>query len=192
MWVWVRIIGHLSQNFHTSFSSLRGSFFHSHPPLSQLIQMVVSRAFYSKCIERVHTSRLVALGGEGREEVTCGAWHTFQHHSLFLSGHGLSPRYLWWFHGLTVLVREIYYLGGRKWRMFPAPRESWPPHHQSTHAPSSLPFLPHLLKSLYVYNACGIWKNDREGHTKAPEQWLEGRPNFPQSSALQTTFYCKE
>ena len=92
-----RIIGHLSQNFHTSFSSLRGSFFYSHPPLSQLIQIVVSRAFYSKCIERVHTSRLVALGGEGREEVTCGAWHTFQHHSLFLSGHGLSPRYLWWF-----------------------------------------------------------------------------------------------
>ena len=72
--------------------------------------------------------------------------------------------------------------------MFPAPRESWPPHHQSTHAPSSLPFLPHLLKFLYVYNACGIWKNDREGHTKAPEQWLEGRPNFPQSAALQTTF----
>ena len=71
--------------------------FYSHPPLSQLIQIVVSRAFYSKCIERVHTSRLVALGGEGREEVTCGAWHTFQHHSLFLSGHGLSPRYLWWF-----------------------------------------------------------------------------------------------
>ena len=93
----MRIIGHLSQNFHTSFSSLRGSFFYSHPPLSQLIQIVVSRAFYSKCIERVHTSRLVALGGEGREEVTCGAWHTFQHHSLFLSGHGLSPRYLWWF-----------------------------------------------------------------------------------------------
>ena len=94
---WVRIIGHLSQNFHTSFSSLRGSFFYSHPPLSQLIQMVVSWGFYSKCIKRVHTSRLVALGGEGREEVTCGAWHTFQHHTLFLSGHGLLPRYLWWF-----------------------------------------------------------------------------------------------
>ena len=146
MWVWVRIIGHLSQNFHTSFSSLRGSLFYSHPPLSQLIQIVVSRAFYSKCIERVHTSRLVALGGEGREEVTCGAWHTS---STTPCSSQVTVSHLdicGGFHGLTVLVREIYYLGGRKWRMFPAPRESWPPHHQSTHAPSSLPFLPHLLK----------------------------------------------
>ena len=92
-----RIIGHLSQNVHTSHYWYQRILFSSHPPLSQLSQMVVSRAFYSKCIGRVHTSRLVAQGGEGREEVTFGAWHTFQHHSLSLSGHGLSPRYQWWF-----------------------------------------------------------------------------------------------
>ena len=122
----MRIIGHLSQNFHTSFSSLRGSFFYSHPPLSQLIQIVVSRAFYSKCIERVHTSRLVALGGEGREEVTCGAWHTSS----------TTPC------SSQVTVSHLDICGGfsrpngtvresttreRKLTDIPAPRKIWPP-----------------------------------------------------------------
>ena len=35
-----------------------------------------------------------------------------------------------------------------------------------------------------------LWdlENDREGHMKAPEQWLEGRPNFPQVSCLANNF----
>ena len=140
---------------------IKGSFFHSHPPLSQLSQMVVSRAFYSKCIERVHTSRLVALGGEGREEVTCGAWHTFQHHSLFLSGHGLSPRYLWWFSRPDGACQRNLLSRREKVTDVSRPKGKLaapPPIHPRT---LIIAFSAASIEVFYVYNTCGIWKSDR-------------------------------
>ena len=128
----------------------------------QLSQMVVSRAFYSKCIGRVHTSRLVAQGGEGREEVTFGAWHTFQHHSLSLSGHDLSPRYLWWFSRPNGTVREST-TRERKLTDIPAPRKILAAHTIHLPMPPRLsPYLPPILEFLYIYGACGIWKTTGE------------------------------
>ena len=55
-------------------------------------------------------------------------------------------------------------------------------HHQTTHAPSSLPFLPHLLKFLYVYNACGIWKRQGRPH--------EGTRAMARRTAQLSTVNC--
>ena len=153
---------------------------------------MVSRAFYSKCIERVHTSRLVALGGEGREEVTCGAWHTssttpcssqvtVSHLDIcggFSRPDGACQRNL-------LSRREKVTDVSRPKGKLAAP----PPIHPRT---LIIAFSAASIEVSLRLQCLWDLENDREGHTKAPEQWLEGRPNLPQSTALQTTLYYKE
>ena len=131
---------------------IKGSFFHSHPPLSQLSQMVVSRDFYSKCIRRVHTSRLVAQGGEGREEVTLGAG-TLSSTTPCLSQVAVSHLDIpGGFHDLTVLVREIHHLGGRKLMDVSRPTRKLAarPIHPPTHHRLS-PYLPFSIGIFSTY-----------------------------------------
>ena len=132
--------------------------FSSHPPLSQLSQMVVSRAFYSKCIGRVHTSRLVAQGGEGREEVTLGVG-TLSSTTPCLSQVAVSHLDIpGGFHDLTVLVREIHHLGGRKLMDVSRPTRKLAarPIHPPTHHRLS-PYLPPLLEfSLRIQCWCNL------------------------------------
>ena len=101
--------------------------------------MVVSRDFYSKCIRRVHTSRLVAQGGEGREEVTLGVG-TLSSTTPCLSQVAVSHLDIpGGFHDLTVLVREIHHLGGRKLMDVSRPTGKLAARTiQDTHAPSMI------------------------------------------------------
>ena len=69
----------------------------------------------------------------------------------------------------------------------------WPPHHQITHAPSLLPFLPHLLEfSLRIQCWCDLEHVRLATQRRTDAMIWGGRHKLsPQSAALHINFPCK-